>query len=220
MPGLFLTFPGKAQRMRSILLLIVLLGGSLSAGHPTDSPLTSTPIWQAYQDIPLVMRARETRVLDDDMIKFIRKRRNPLDQKAAIINALGWDGGGNVDRYRIHLAGRYKIAEFGPDSRMKPWEKLMLAYLMMLEDYFHPKNAGPYLDNALAYLSDQHTAQLILTLYEAQVAFDNSWCQVWREYESFESDWSEADPKELEVRPEAIGIVRDYLGLYQSSCNS
>ena len=54
-----------------------------------DSPITSTDFYVVYQDNKLVSRARETRLLDSEMLRFISNRYEPVDVKAVAVSQEG-----------------------------------------------------------------------------------------------------------------------------------
>ena len=62
----------------------LLLGAG--AAH-ADSPLTSTTFGGAYDDYPVVARARRSDGLDRDMAAYIGDPNNPVDVKLAIVSA-------------------------------------------------------------------------------------------------------------------------------------
>ena len=183
---------------------------------PQDSPVTSTPFHQAYLDVPQVAGAARSTRLDAGMIKFLLNKKTPVDQKAALVNALGWDQEGtpNFDAFSAALRAKRKIDVLGPDSRMTAHDQLVLGYLLLLEDYFHPDRALPYLERAANRLPQSQTAQVLLAICRAQISFDSSWCEVWRHFERVE----QRSDLQADLRPEGLAIIREYLVLYQPEC--
>ena len=59
-----------------------------------DSPLTSTPISNAYEDLEIVKKAKASGEMNSEFALFLHNESNPIDKKAALINALGWDFNG------------------------------------------------------------------------------------------------------------------------------
>lgn len=200
--------------------LIVLLTAFLfpqEAQKPTDSPVTSTPFHQAYQDNPLVKEAAETHQLTEEMVFWMLKRRNPLDQKLAILNALSWGSTatGNLEMLQEGIMAKRKIAVLSSESRMKAHDQILLGYMMLLENYFEPKLAAPFIEKGADRLAKSRAAQTIRAICRAQISFDDSWCEVWRHYERVSDNQDLKD----DLREEADQIIREYLILYQESCN-
>ncbi|MBL0106070.1 MAG: hypothetical protein IPP52_01920 [Ignavibacteria bacterium] len=59
-----------------------------------DSPLTSTPISNVYEDLEIVKKAKASGEMNSEFALFLHNESNPIDKKAALINALGWDFNG------------------------------------------------------------------------------------------------------------------------------
>ncbi len=199
----------------SLLLVVMPLFLGLFP-KPQDSPVTSTPFHQAYLEIPDVARAAQTTRLDGGMISFLLNKKTPIDQKAALVNALGWDQEGtpNFDAFSAALKAKRKINVLSPDSKMTAHDQLLLGYLLLLEDYFHPDRALPYLEGAAKRLPFSQTAQVLLAICRAQISFDSSWCEVWRHFERVE----QRTDLQADLRPAALAIIREYLILYQPEC--
>lgn len=54
-----------------------------------DSPITSTDFYRAYTDVSIVKTAKEKGVMDKEIANYLHSSKNPIDVKAAVINALG-----------------------------------------------------------------------------------------------------------------------------------
>lgn len=55
-----------------------------------DSPITSTDFSDAYLDIEIVKKAKAEGILNLEVAKYLSSPTNPIDIKAAVINALSW----------------------------------------------------------------------------------------------------------------------------------
>ena len=198
-----------------VLLLSCLLSG-VPADKPMDSPVTSTPFYKAYLDVPLVAEAAETHQLSDAMIKFLLKKRKPLDQKLAIVNALSWDHDGTpfFEAFSAAVQAKRKIHTLTPDSRMRAEDRLLLGYFLLLEDYFNPVHASPYIEKAVEEIPGSFAAQTMRAICRGQISFDSNWCDVWRHYERVETNEELTE----DFREEASAIVREYLVLYREEC--
>lgn len=200
-----------------IRFLMILFCCGLANSALADSPLTSTNFYKAYLDIDMVKRASETHAMDEEMAGFLSSPDNRVDIKAAVVNALSWqdEAGGNAAFYLDYLLKSYQQgSEANLVGRLSADELLCLGYLKALADYFHPENAVPLLKQAEAQNPESFTTALILMLAEAEAAMNSDWCKVWRLSESVLND----SQLQREMRPEAVGIVEDYLINYKQYC--
>ncbi len=60
----------------------------LSLAVFADSPITSTDFYEAYFDVDMVKNAKDSGVLNNEIAGFLASPVKPLDQKAAVVNAL------------------------------------------------------------------------------------------------------------------------------------
>jgi hypothetical protein len=206
----------SAVVLRSAFLSFV--AALIPAAAFADSPVTSTDFHRAYADSGHVKEAIGEKTLTPELAELLARGDIAIDEKAAIINALGWESGSaHVDAFKKHLASRYdrSRAERGIDL-VSGEEAFVLGYLMLLGDYFHPEEALPYLAYARARLPKSFTVAIIHALAEAQAVMDKNWCKVWRGAERV------LDDRKLvrDMRPAAVEIIREYMALYQDSCTS
>ena len=74
-----------------------------------DSPLTSTPIYLGYMDIPLIREAdKSDRIITEKQLYFLTENQNPIAIKLALINSLRWrfEGKSNAPEYLKFLFER------------------------------------------------------------------------------------------------------------------
>ncbi len=152
--------------LKTFLLMLALTLPSLA-----DSPLTSTDIWEAYQDMPNVVLARKVRLLDSELGAYLLSPIS-IDRKAAVINALSWDikGKDNAQRFRKLLEEKYCTPQF--DSRLSAQESFCLGYLMALDHYQDVSAALPYLEAARKALPKSFTVAIVTALAQAQQTSD------------------------------------------------
>jgi hypothetical protein len=198
-----------------MLCAAVLAGLSMAGSASADSPLTSTPFHEAYHDVELVARAAETRALDADMAAFLSDPEQAIGAKVALVNALGWDleGTANAPAY-LDLLGK---PETTTAIDLAPHDALCVGYMLALDDYFHPDRALRYVERAAKLMPHSYSAAMVRALVRAQVAFEDDWCQVWREVEDVAAR-SERGELELDLRPEADFIIFDYMHDYAEYC--
>jgi hypothetical protein len=216
------------KKIRTIVFAAAAAMVALCAAARADSPITSTDFFNAYLDIDIVRKAHERGVMDLEIAQYLSSPENPIDVKAAVVNALTWDfnGKSNAVLYSYYLALKYgTTVEKLRLTQMQPDEMLCYGYLLVLDDYFNPKESVAPLEIA-SYLKPMQntgghemygksfTAAIIRALAEAQVAFDTDWCRVWTLTDSVFSD------KILvrDMRPEAVAIIKEYMDMYSGEC--
>ena len=76
--------------MKKILVLVIVLKLLLifPAASYADSPITATKFYEAYLDVKMVERAHLEGVMGLEIAEFLTSQENPIDVKAAVINAL------------------------------------------------------------------------------------------------------------------------------------
>lgn len=196
-----------------------------------DSPLTSTPFYTAYMDIPQVKAATEAEALNKESIAFLSGS-HPIDQKMALINALSWGKMEYVNAYRDYLAGKHKLPlaffdsvlvyrgetpETYPGTELLSQDELIcLAYLQAMGNYFEPLKAH-YLAWQAFNRGPTRTHAIIYGLIIAQYNLDRDWCYV---YNVMVQVRDEPLITVNDMRQEALDIIFDYINLYSSECNT
>lgn len=200
-----------------LIYLFLLL--SLSLPARADSPVTSTVFSEAYLDLPLVQEATQSHVLSAAMTEFLSNPLNPIDHKLALVNALGWNINGQKNhlRWLAHLRQRYQQPEASIEELpLTGEEKLILGYLMVLDDYFQPRNGLIWIRRGARQLWQSQIAQMILAIAEAQEYINRPkiWCQIWLQ---FQQTLNNPD-LQMDLRPAAQTIIKNYLELYRPEC--
>lgn len=196
-----------------------------------DSPLTSTNFSEAYQDVKYVQLARQKRLtpalmdaLSDPMVSN--------DIRAAIVNALGWsaDGQNNAALYLNYLAQRYQQNKSQLKIENLATEEIFaLGYLLAMDDYFTLKALGgageleqvdalSLLSTASVRMPSDFTIALIYKLVQSQIYLADfaQWCNVYRTVSTVVKDF----PPERNMRPDAVGIIMEYIVAYQEYCQA
>jgi len=184
-----------------------------------DSPLTSTNISKAYQDLSIVIKATEAEgILTNELIEYLLNEENPIANKIALINELGWDIDGKNNAaifldYLIQKQGYEDQEDFLNNG--KDFEILSMAYLKALDDYFNVSEALIYAERALSKNSESYTYNIITALIEAQIATRGDWCKVYKLTDQVRTKTS----LETDMRDEAVTIIFDYMDSYKKYCN-
>ncbi len=182
-----------------------------------DSPITATKFYDAYMDVKMVQRAHVEGVMGLEIAEFLTSPENPIDVKAAVINALSWrfEGKSNTELYACYLALMYHVSLIELDTAfLSADETFCLGYLTIMDNYFHPELALPLLEEAKESLKDSFTVSMILALTRAQAMFDSDWCEVWRLVERVLKDGS----LKQDMRPDAVKMIVKYMILYKEYC--
>jgi hypothetical protein len=205
--------------MKKILLVVLLLNVPFLFQKTTcaDSPITATKFFEAYMDVKMVERAHLEGVMGLEIAEFLTSPENPIDVKAAVINALSWrfDGKNNAELYAYYLALLYHVSFTELDTEFLSADEIFcIGYLTAMDDYFHPEKALPLLEEAHKVMKDSFTVSIIMALTIGQKVMDYDWCEVWRLTEDVLKN------KELkqDLRPEAIKMIVGYMILYKEYC--
>jgi len=179
-----------------------------------DSPITSTAFYSAYLDVDIIKKAEAEGVMGLDFAEFLCAPDVPLDQKAALVNALSWniDGKQNAEIFTYYLALKYKKTL--TDLKMEdlaPVELMCLGYLTVMDDYFNPDKALLYLEKAAEKIPKSFTAAIIYALARAQKLMDSDWSEVWKVTEKVFED----KKLKMDMKKKARGIIFDYMVLYR-----
>jgi hypothetical protein len=202
---------------KTIFAIVIVLLALLQTVCSADSPITSTQFYKAYLDVKMVQRAHLENVIGLETAEFLTSPENPVDQKAAVINALSWkfEGKNNTEFYLYYLALLYHVPLIELDSDfLSPDEIFCLGYLMVMDNYFQPENAIPFLEEAQKAQKDSFTVSIILALAKAQTMLNSDWCEVWKLVEKVLEDKT----LKQDLRPEAVKIITDYMSLYKEYC--
>lgn len=174
-----------------------------------DSPLTNTDMWKGYRDLPEVTMARDIERLNTKLAYYLVSSAS-IDKKVAMINALSWNyhGKQNAMLFREVLAQKYKTPDV--DSKINAEERLCLAYLTALDDYFDVREAHRMALQAQKQLPNSFTVAIVCKLIEAQKRFGEQ-----------DKLWTIVEPvlnsKKLknDMRPAARKQIVDYMILYK-----
>ncbi|OIP29885.1 MAG: hypothetical protein AUK47_26590 [Deltaproteobacteria bacterium CG2_30_63_29] len=216
-------------KMRFLIALSLLLVSSLlcSAQVLADSPLTSADFSLAYTDSDWVVRAAEVG-LDEKLMEALADPAVGQDERAAIVNALGWSVAGrdNAAAFVGHTARAHEVrVEALTLETLTDQELFATGYLLAMDDTkaLVAKCGAPALDElgALGLLEaaagrnpNSFSVALVLSLVRAQAAMRRDWCEVYRTVFTVIDGFSGA----RDLRKDGIAIVAETLQLYQGEC--
>ena len=89
--------------MKAKLALLLIAAVVLSQNLFADSPLTSTPISEAYKDSKIVQLASTTEGrLTIELMNYLNESMHQVELKIAVINQLGWGFNGFNNAYYFY----------------------------------------------------------------------------------------------------------------------
>ena len=185
-----------------------------------DSPITSTPFHTAYSDHPIIIKAKNAGgVLNDELMDYLYKKKNPIDVKLALINTLSWDinGKSNYPKFLEYLGKKkkkYNSLE-GIFKKGKSELLICLAYLKAMDNYFNLQEAVKIADKAIEKnKKGSYSIALVGAIIKAQEAFDYNWCRVFELTDQVRRN----EDLTMDMKPAASSIIFEYMDLYKSSC--
>jgi hypothetical protein len=137
-----------------------------------DSPLTSTPIYLGYMDIPLIREAdKSDGIITEKQLCFLTENRNPIAVKLALINSLRcrFEGKSNAREYLEFLFDRKPQLNYKNFINKASAEELICyAYLKAMDNYFDVKLATVFAKQAMRKAPTSYSIHLIGTLISVQ----------------------------------------------------
>lgn len=201
------------KRSTVIIFSLLLLVASVNVWEKkayADSPITSTTFYNAYLDIEMVAEAHHSG-LSQEVTRFIASNENPLDQRAAAINAIyssyaEWDDRNLTDEYAKTVYG--KPASSLNFTTLRGDERFVLGYLKALDHYKRPD--AYWLGLARESLPNSMTVALVQSVVKSNESPEAVWfgnCYLERNF---------ADKGLIQdIRQGAIDMITDYLSLYK-----
>lgn len=182
-----------------------------------DSPITSTPFFKAYLNVKIVQKAQMEGVMSLEIAEYLSSPSNPIDIKAAVINALSWKfkGKDNAELYSCYLVILHRKSPKELNTNILNTDEIFcLGYLTVMDNYFYPERAIPLLKIANEAQKDSFTVSIVLALAKAQEVMKSDRCKVWKIVEEVLRN----EKLKQDLRPEAKKIIIDYIGPYKDKC--
>lgn len=205
------------MRFKKYIVSLFIIGVMLFSLNPitafADSPVTSTDFYKAYMDVEVVKMAKEKGVIDADIANYLYYSKNPIDVKAAVINALGWkfEGKNNAENY-VKLMYSMDIDKLDLNL-LSSDEIFCISYMKALDDYFHPDKALPMMEKAYEKNSTSFTIAIVRSILKSQDDMLNkgNWQMVWTNTESALNSTT----LQKDMRQEGVDIIVEYMKLYK-----
>ncbi|MGF7050652.1 hypothetical protein J2T13_005202 [Paenibacillus sp. DS2015] len=202
---------GKRKVIFMMVLLVVVSVWVPIQSAVADSPVTSTGFYKAYLDEPIVQTANEVGEVTKELAEYLADESAPLDIRAAVINAIGWEGErkGRTEAF-VHYAKGKEYSDLDL-SVLRGDELFVIGYLLAMDDYFDTASAEELLRNAKKSMKDSFTAAMIHAIVKSQnQMLTSTWQGVWKNVAPVAFD----DRLNMDMRPEAAEIIIDYMVLY------
>lgn len=196
-----------------LMMSIFLIPNTLKA----DSPLTSTNIYEAYDELLIIDVALEADGKINQEIMLYLTSSQSIESKMALINALGWNinGQNNAETFLDFLQKKKKYknrADFMEKGTAD--ELLCMAYILAMDNYFDVREALEIAEKALSKNKKSYTFNIITALIRAQNVFDKDWCGVYKSTDSVRKN----KKLKLDMKKPAIDIIFGYMDLYKDEC--
>ena len=202
--------------MKAIKLMLSLVLALWGTTALADSPLTSTHFADVYADCPMVQMAIESDGnLNTTLLNFLADKKSPVDQRVAVINALGWDFDGKTtgDQLKQFLMTRFKAKNDKQLLKKLDAKTLVtLGYAMAMSNYFEVNDAITFTQAAVKKNGRKSfTVDFIAGLVKAQYFLDHDWSKIYPIFTDIMNDGR----YKLDMRQGAIDAVMEYINLYK-----
>jgi hypothetical protein len=191
------------------------------SGHScfADSPLRSTQFFEAYKDEEIVKIAAEADgVLNDKLIDFILNKENPIDLKLAAINRLVLL---KENLYNSEILVNYAIENGLYQNKSELYRlsdadlKICLAYLQAFDEKVSLSVALSTAWSATYRNKTSFSIHIIYAIIEAQmINYHDVWCKIYQATDKVRQNTS----LKMDMKPEAVKIIFEYMDLYQEYC--
>ncbi|MBI4371717.1 MAG: hypothetical protein HY552_05400 [Elusimicrobia bacterium] len=158
--------------------------------------------------------------MDKKMADFLSSPQNPIGQKAAVINALGWSVSGNGEprdaRAKQNAILYASFGSQGPRKNLNTDEIFSLGYLLLMDLYSDPQNALPWLEKAYQERPSSLTIRMIYALGQAQYHVQTGdYCKAWQTVDSS----TRGNNLRKDLHPAAVKIIVDHMRGYKPYCS-
>ena len=206
-------------------LIIIVFTFSINSVF-ADSPLTSTDLYKAYMDVPMVREASASKgKMTNEMMEYIVTDTNPLEVKLAIINAIGWNHKGIMisKRFFASVMSKKKYqTELGGDFMAFNWnatadELRCYAYMKALDNYFDVIGAFEMAGDAVRKSPDSFAVNMIYNLIKAQglTAFGES-CYANKLFLTVKDNPN----LKMDMKKESLSYIFEYMEAIGKNCKT
>lgn len=184
-----------------------------------DSPLTSTPFYLGYMDIPLIRKADKSNgIITEEQLHFLTEKHNPIAVKLALINSLRskFEGKSNAPAYLKFLFERKPQLNYTNFINKASAEELICyAYVKAMDNYCDVKSATIFAKQAMRKAPTSYSIHLIGTLISVQSYLSKKEsCKIY----TFMKQVRINSKLKLDLRKKSIEAVYGYTDSYKIDC--
>ena len=200
------------------LLCITLFTNTINA----DSPLTSTDFYKAYLNVPEVLKASNSKgYLSDELKAYLANDSNSLENKLAVINAIGWNH--KFDNSEVFLSYLNKNKKYKKEcSKYRSFiyygnasDQICYAYLRALDNYFDVTESYEMSEYALKKSPNSFAINMISKLIKSQALVSiNEACYAGKLFNTLKDN-----PKlNMDMKKESLPYVFEYMNDMSKGC--
>ena len=196
-----------------LLLSLVLMAWTLQA--LADSPLTSCNIHEAYPGSVMEQQALQYKEMTPTIMNFLADKNRPIAERAAVVNALGWDINSTAasKTFCEYLCTKTKTKnEKDMLKKLDPGTRAIYAYSRAMSNYFNVDEAMAIAQSAVDDdKTHSFTINMLHALIAAQHYLDGDWGMVYNVVNQVRQDGS----LNLDMKQATIDIIWDYIKIYE-----
>jgi hypothetical protein len=203
----FLIESGGNMKKLAMFFGVLFAAMLIPATAYADSPITSTSFSDVYQDFDIVIEAKETGAMNEEIAQYLYQEDNPIDVKAAVINAMSfnWEGPSNADTYCQLIYGK-SLSDITMEE-LRGDQLFCIGYMIPLNDYSQMDASLEFLDLAAEKLPKSFTVAIVRALVASMNMTDHEWEE---HIEPVLNDTSLI----MDMRKEGLDIITAYMFLY------
>ena len=201
--------------MKKFSFLLIVLASFTFSNIIASTPLTKVSFYEAYQFSEMVQYAEKQGKVDGKIAFYLMDENNDLGERAAVINALGWNeqSKANADTYKMFLGRKYGVAYESLElNNLTGDELLCLGYLVVMDENKDLSEALGVLELAIQKNTQSYITNMIYALASAQIRLnDKQECDAWTLCNSIRTDAS----FKKDISDQAIGLIYQEVDVYK-----
>ena len=198
--------------------LIALLTVGLIASVVASKPVTLTNFHDSFSYLDEVRHVLDHGLIDGRIVNFLVDQNNPIDEKAAIINALVDNNkfNSNALTFKQYVARKYKENWESLDlSKLSAEELFCLGYITILDENGATENGLPILEMAEQKNPYSYTISLFSALANAERSIEaGNNCEGWKACQAVKSNSSLNNDLDTRVS----SLIFDTIESYNNGC--
>lgn len=203
--------------MKKINLIVLAIIGFFTLGSAAN-PVTMTDFHGIFNYLNEVNHVSENGLIDGRVVSFLVNENNPIDQKAAVINALVANNKtkSNALTFRQFVARKYKENWENLDlNKLNGEELFCLGYITIIDEDGNSPEGFSMLEMAAEKVPASMTINLINALAKAQnMIKDGDNCGAWETFNAAKNNTSFNNDLDNGI----AGILTSVMESYGSGC--